>query len=405
MTTNSKQELFVWIWLNEQEEPVVAGRLRFSKRGHEFVYGQSYLEAISSISLEPDTMPLKPDIFGPTTSLFGVLRDAAPDAWGRRVLLYQLNMAHEDTAILSELDYLQHSSDDRIGALHFQSTSDKYIPATHTQATLENLFQAADAVETGKKINSELLVALQHGTSIGGARPKATLNVDNEAWIAKFSTHTDVYPVVRQEMLGMELARHANLSVADINLTHVMHREVLLVRRFDRTQKTRRHMFSALTALQLNEMEARYASYPDLAAFLWKYAQYPKTQCKELYRRMLFNILIGNTDDHARNHAFFWDGIYAELTPAYDVGVLSRIGQEASQAMIVGSQGTYASRANALSQCDKFGLNHTEANQLFDEMIDCIHTHWESACDVAKLTTIEREMLLGKTVLSPAVLF
>lgn len=399
------KELFIWIWLPGAEEPVVVGRLQLSPKGYEFIYGRSYLERPEACSLDPQILPLASAAFGPQTSLFHSLRDAAPDAWGRRVLLYRLGMSRNtDTQVLTELDYLLQSGENRIGALHFQTTSDRYVAPEIVTATLEELYQAAEAINHGENIPTHLLEALQHGTSIGGARPKATIMRQQEAWIAKFSTQTDLFPVVRQEALGMELARRLQINTAETRLQMMMKKDMLLVRRFDRHHLQHRHMISGLTALQLDEMEARYASYPDLAAFLWKYGKEPKKQCKELYRRMLVNMLIGNTDDHARNHSFFWNGRETELTPAYDVNVLSRVGEEASQAMIVGDRGTLSSRANALSRCEAFGLNHHEADQLFNEIIDGIHTHWSEACDAAKLTQSERQQLFGRAVLSPVVL-
>lgn len=406
--TTGFKELFVWVWLPDAKKPVVAGRLRLSSKGYEFIYGRSYFEQPHAFSLDPQILPLKHTSFGPQVSLFNSLRDASPDAWGRRVLLYRLGMStNTDTQTLTELDYLLYGGDNRIGALHFQTTTEHYIAPTISTATLEELYQAAETINQGQSISTHLLEALQHGTSIGGARPKATINLNQEAWIAKFSTQTDTFPVVRQEALGMELARRMKINTAESRLHHIMKKDMLLVRRFDRESNSttqHRHMISGLTALQLDEMEARYASYSDLAAFLWKYGKTPKKQCEELYRRMILNILIGNTDDHARNHSFFWNGQEAKLTPAYDISVLSRIGEEASQAMIIGQKGTFSSRTNALSRCEAFGLEQHTANQLFDELVAGIHTHWHSACDLAELTQAERQQLWRRAVLSPTVL-
>lgn len=393
ITSKADVVLFVWVWLPNAKQPVVAGRLQVSAKGYEFIYGRGYLARNDAFSLDPHDLPLKATHFGPQSSLFNALRDAAPDAWGRRVLLYRTQKT-----TLTELDYLLHGGDPRIGALHFQTTAETYCPPKTSHATLEELYQAAEAVETGQWTQTAWIDALQHGTSIGGARPKALFS----EWIAKFSMRTDTFPVVRQEALGMTLARYAGLDVAEHHLRRVLGRDMLLVRRFDYPHH--RHMISGLTVSQLDEMEARYASYPDLAAFLWKYANNSHAACEALYRRMVLNVLIGNTDDHARNHAFFWDGAHATLTPAYDVSVFSRVGQTASQAMIIGKQGSYAARSNLLSACDAFGLDLHQANHIIDELVVCIHTHWKDACDLAELTQIERDQLLGRAVLSPEML-
>ncbi len=402
----TSKNLFVWIWLPQHKEPTIMGRLRFDAQGYSFVYGKNYLSNPHAISLDPQILPLQSMRFGPQKNLFYSLRDASPDAWGRRVLLYRQGFSsNSDTNLISELDYLLQGSDARIGALHFQNTSEDYQALPVQRASLQELLEASEAILKGENLSASWLDAIQHGTSIGGARPKVTLEYHQAPWIAKFSTQTDTFPVVRQEALGMELARRLNIHTAENQLTQVLKKDVLLIRRFDRdNQGLHRHMISGLTALQLDEMEARYASYPQLAEFIWKYGREPKKQCEELYRRMVFNILIGNTDDHARNHAFFWNGQEAELTPAYDVSILSRIGEEASQAMIIGDQGTFSSRSNALSKCPSFGLSIARASNIFDEFIESIHHHWKEACEVAHLTENEQNNLMGRAVLSPMVM-
>jgi len=452
---NSKtglNELFVWIWLPNAEAPVLCGRIELNASGYRFTYGRNYLQIENAISLDPLELPLTTRTTGYQSKFFGALRDAAPDAWGRRVLEYQFGLSVNSHNNLTEFDYLFHGGDKRIGALHFQTVPDRYIEHKNPNAKLEDLYQAAEAVNSGEEIDAYLAEALLHGTSIGGARPKALISDGNTEWIVKFSVQTDTFPIIRQEALGMLLAQKCGITTADLKLIRILGKDALLVRRFDiyapvssnceicfeeradsdegkresrmpasekqisQFEETsiytqdislppfRRHIISGLTALQLDEMEARYAGYGDLAAFLWKYSSDPQTQCKELYRRMIFNLLIGNTDDHARNHAFFWDGHYADLTPGYDIGVISRIGQSSSQAMIVGTEGTLSTRRNALSNSDQFGVSSYEANQIFDELIDNIQQHWKETCDNARLTQLERQKLLGRAVLSPTVI-
>jgi serine/threonine-protein kinase HipA len=185
----------------------------------------------------------------------------------------------------------------------------------------------------------------------------------------------------------------------------VINKDVLLIKRFDceSARAQRRHFFSALTALELDEMEARYASYPDLSDYLRRYAESPVEQCRELFRRMLFNIMIGNTDDHARNHAFFWDGCFIKLSPAYDICVIPRTGLEASQAMEVGEQGKRTSISNALSACGRFGLSTGEAQEIADKMEETIREHWNTVCDEAKVTSQLADQLWERVVLSPAI--
>jgi len=168
-----------------------------------------------------------------------------------------------------------------------------FAPATRTRG--ETLSPALDA-------------ALLHGSSIGGARPKALLNDPSRTVIAKLSSTTDTYPVVKAEFVAMRLAQLAGLDAALVQLERVSGRDVLLVDRFDRPgDGTRRGFVSALTILGLDEMIGRYASYHELAVKVRERFSEPAATLRELFSRITFNILIGNTDDHARNHAACYD--------------------------------------------------------------------------------------------------
>ena len=165
-----------------------------------------------------------------------------------------------------------------------------------------------------------------------GRQAKALIDEPQHKWIAKLSSSTDLYSVVKAEYIAMRLARMVGLSVAEVKLTRAAGRDVLLVERFDRewtqTGWHRKAMVSALTMLGLDEMMARYASYEDFAEIIRHRFTDPQETLRELFSRLIFNILCGNTDDHARNHAAFWDGSRLTLTPAYDICPQSRAGNE-----------------------------------------------------------------------------
>lgn len=404
---------YVWVLLPEQPEPVVCGRV--SGRGpgadaiHDFVYGRSYRERREAIPLTPHDLPLEPREMTTRRGLHGVLRDAAPDAWGRRVLIHRLGMrAEQAESELTEIDYLLLSTQTRPGALQFHDNPDQPPQPGVITADLELTSSAVEAVEQGHPLPPDLEAALAHGTSIGGARPKALVQHEGERCIAKFASTTDVHPMVRLEHLALILAEQAGIEPVSSRRTSVLGKDVLLIRRFDTTDtdgiEYRRHFFSALTALELDEMTARYAGYPELADYLRRYGRKPVQACRMLFRRMVFNILIGNTDDHARNHALFWDGRQIELTPAFDLSVIPRVGQEASQAMEVGNQGSRSTLSNALSQCARFGLTADEATELAEELHTVIREGWLDACDQAEIPETDRQRLMGTAVLSPAVL-
>ena len=225
-------------------------------------------------------------------------------------------------------------------------------------------------------------------------------------FVAKFSASTDTYDIVKAEYAVMRLAALAGLRVAPVMLRRVMGKDVLLVERFDRVAVegivTRRCVLSLLSLLRLHEMEARYASYRDFADLVRHRFVAPAATLRELFRRLVFNVLVGNTDDHARNHAALWDGRQLELSPAYDLCPQRRTGREASQAMAIGgSLGDRATLANVCSVAEAFLLKHEEARALIDEMVVVIRDHWDPVCDEAGMPEVERRKLTGSAMLGP----
>jgi len=409
-TTPTADQAYVWVWLPGAAAPVVAGLLRRDARGgYGFVYGRSYLGRDDAISLFPDELPLQPgEQRQRDDDLPSCLRDASPDAWGRRVIVNRLTGQQGADAAgvdLDELTYLLESGSDRIGALDFQTSPSAYRAREAAQYSLDDLLDAAERLERGEPLSPALTLALQHGTSIGGARPKALLTNPGGKFIAKFSTSTDLYNLVKAEYLAMRLARRAGLDVAPVLLTQALGREVLLIERFDRVRDgtgwQRRALLSALTLLGLREMEARYASYEDLAHRVRRDFADPRQTLAELFGRMVFNVLCGNTDDHARNHAAFWDGRSFRLTPAYDLCPQTRTGGEASQAMLLTGQRRDSRLTACLAAAGAFGLATDQARALIDAQIAVILRDWEKVCDEAGLTLPERRSLWRRQFLNP----
>lgn len=397
-------EAYVWVWLPRAISPVVCGRLLEENGVIRFVYGRSYRDRDEAIPLDPHTLRLgSAPVTAPMPArLPGAIADAAPDNWGRRVIEYCANQAR-----LSELDYLLSGGGERIGALHFQRDPHHYQPPSQQPATLSQLAEAATYVETQAPLPEDLRLALEHGTSIGGARPKATIRDENGYWIAKFSSSQDRFSVVESERATLELARVCGIEVCEHRLEYIGGKPVLLIRRFDRPEQpsgvTRRLLLSALTLLQLDETEARLASYPDLAEVLRRLSRRPQTDTLELYRRMVFNILIGNGDDHAKNHACFWDGEWLELTPAYDLLPTPRIGQEGRQAMDVGDIGKTSTLSNARSQAGRFGLTTDQADTVIADTRTRM-ADWKAVFQQAGVPPAEIDRLSQTTIMSPVAL-
>ena len=405
-------EAYVWVWLPRATKPVVAGRLARDGENLIFNYGRSYLELEGAIPLYLPELPLRPGAIPPEPGLTmaGCLRDGAPDAWGRRVILnrtFGIKGKDADIGAIDELTYLLESGSDRIGALDFQLSPTTYVPRSAQAASLEELLTAAEKVERGIPLTPELDQALFHGSSLGGARPKAMIEDGDRKLIAKFSSSSDTYNVVKAEFIAMRLAAKAGLTVAPVRLTHVAGKDVLLVERFDRLHTgdgwQRRAMVSALTIFGLDEMMARYASYADLTEVIRHRFSRPKDTLRELFGRLVFNILCGNTDDHARNHAAFWDGKTLTLTPAYDICPQSRAGNEASQAMLITGNNRRSTLATCMEAAPNFLLDKQTAAGIIQDMLATMRTEWETTCDEASLSEVDRNLFWKRIFLNPYI--
>ena len=409
---NSLEQVYVWIWLPGATEPVVAGVLSRDNGRFIFNYGRSYLERKEAIAVYVPELPLVRGAMVPAPGLqmAGALRDGAPDAWGRRVILNRLMGAQgrdTDPNTLDEMTYLLESGSDRIAGLDFQRSATEYVPRAARGASLEELMQAASMVENGIPLTVDLEQALFHGTSLGGARPKAMIEFGNRKFIAKFSSSTDTYNVVKGEYIAMRLAGCVGLNVAPVLFRHTAGKDVLLIERFDRVQsKTgwqRRLMVSALTIFGLDEMMARYASYEDLADIIRQRFSAPKETLRELFGRLVFNIICGNTDDHARNHAAFWDGKRLSLTPAYDICPQGRAGNEATQAMLIVGENRMSNLAVCLSAADRFLLSRREAIELIAHYLDTVHMNWKALGDEVGLSEVDRKLFWGRMFFNPFI--
>jgi len=414
MISKIEKEAFVWIWLPGETEPVVAGRLEADNDNILFYYGKGYLERVNNnkpaISIYEPELPLKAGVqtLHEGLTMPGCIRDASPDAWGRRVLINKilgLKGADTDTAELDELIYLLESGSDRIGALDFQHSSTEYVPRALNNASIEELIESVERVEKGEPLSQELDQALFHGSSIGGARPKALIQDQNRKYVAKFSSSTDIYNVVKAEFIAMRLAKLAGLNVATVKLAKAINKDVLLIERFDRLSKgekwERKAMVSALTILGLDDMMARYASYETLSEIIRYQFTDPKNTLKELFSRLVFNILCGNTDDHARNHAAFWDGKSLTLTPAYDICPQGRAGNEASQAMLISGDNNMSQLRTCLQSANNFLLSDDEAREIFGYLIFVIEQNWEAVCKEAELNEVDKKLLWRRQFLNP----
>ncbi len=406
-------EAYVWVFLPGQVAPVVAGRVMREGRGptpaYTFQYGRSYRERADAIPLYLPDLPLGTGVLQPPAGrmVSGALGDGAPDAWGQRVVMDRLLARGRSAEHADDLDLLTlwlESGSDRFGALDFQHSATVYTSRRDDSATIEELQQAADRLAAGERLPDALRAAMLRGSSLGGARPKALIDEGSVPWIAKFSSTTDPYDVVKLEYVAMSLAAHAGLDVAPVRLLHIDGRDVLLVRRFDRIATargvTRRAAVSALTLFGLDPIVAHHASYTGFAELVRHRFADVRVTLHELFGRMVFNVLCSNTDDHPRNHAAFRDGARLHLTPAYDVCPQRRSGGETSHAIGLTDTDRRSRLATCLDAARAFQLTRGDAEELIVQQLHAIDTHWREVCDDAGLSPLDRAWTWGRHFLN-----
>lgn len=389
--------------------PVPAGRLEMVEEGRSsyaiFDYGSRYLRRGDRVPVDPAALPLPDREVQFRTAegfdLFNGIRDAAPDGWGRYLMRKAAGVEN-----LGEFDYLVASGDDRVGALAFgpdpTGGPKRVVPWANGAAPGEHLDLAAlsEAIEQAQSVDQltpDLRRILEAGSSLGGARPKVAATHRGGPWIAKFSAKDDTYPVCRAELAVMRLAKQCGLNVPDIDFTSIQQRDIYLIRRFDRVHEgngLRRVPYaSALTMLEAHEIAAHEYSYRDLANAVRRFGSAPNDDLRELFRRMAFNILVGNDDDHLRNHAFLSDQRGWRLSPLYDVVPRPRTGSEGRLVLAVGDRGREATLANALTSAAAFGLKRDEAAALLEDLRLKVSAGWRTALTDAGLTTTDVERL------------
>lgn len=387
-------EAFVYLVLPGTTEFVAAGRfvLAVDRSGvpfGRFVYGRGYLERADAVPIDPIELPLSDHTYETERlkGMFGALRDAGPDYWGRRIIEKYAGLGE-----LGELDYLLHSPDDRAGALGFGIQRDPPAPlrAYNRTVDLERLQTLADRLiaQEGDDASGPELRQVEDllllGTSMGGARPKAVIEDAGHLWLAKFNRQDDQFNCARVEHAMLLLGRECGMSTAESRVARIGGRDVLLVKRFDRMPTEeggyrRARMLSALTILRTGDshQDRDRWSYVRLAEELRRVSREPKEDSAQLFRRMTFNALISNTDDHPRNHAVIAASNEFRLSPAYDLVPFRHVSLERRDlALTVGNYGRYANAANLVSQAARFLLDGKEAARIVDEMEACVRARW-----------------------------
>ena len=386
--------LYVWALVNPAA-PALVGELQLSQLVPDcatFTYDTSWW----NFPLSEDLPLVAGQVFSAQEkgSAPGAIDDARPDRWGERIIRQV-----ERPARLSVLEMLLFAGDDRFGALGVSVSAEQYIPRRFgpypVLADLAQLSAAVEDVQTQAPITPDVQRLIQPGMSMGGARPKALLQTDAGPCVVKFAELDDAVDTPLVEHATMTLAARAGITVATTGVLplpprHGRARHALTVERFDRVDGFRLHCQSARTLLRAARLPESYGA---LATVLLRLA-HPDRQAvmrEELFRRMVFNILMDNTDDHERNHSvrLMFDG-YQELTPAYDVvPSLQNLGY---QAMAVGQDGAVSSLENALTELSEFGLKRTRAVELVRQVARVVDG-WEAHFAALGVSAADRDLL------------
>ncbi|MDO8958853.1 MAG: HipA domain-containing protein [Rhodocyclaceae bacterium] len=382
----SKKTLAVFIYLQDQCVP--AGLLELTEDGTEviassFRYGLKYLDRPNAIAVDPVSLAItdREAIRGKELlpveglTLFGGIRAAAPDAWGRRVIEARFKAPLNS---LPESAYLLEAGNQRVGALDIRPSLEAQPHIVKNSIhRLEYLMEAADRIEQGLPIPAQLEDIFLAGSQLGGMRPKAGVEDDaGVLWLAKFRSHGERLDVPWIEAATLMLASDAGLNVPAVRTETLGGKTVMLIRRFDRDlidgAQRRRHLVSALTLLGCHEAESSTKSYADIADAIRSRIgkEGIKVDLLELFGRMVFNILVSNDDDHLRNHAFLWDPATNawRLSPLYDVMPRPALATERLLHIGVGQQGRLATLDNALSDYARFGITKGDALAVIDRI-------------------------------------
>lgn len=411
-------ELYVFAHLPSGFAP--AGRLQLTESAQglaasSFAYGVRYLDRADAFEVDPVSLSLadkdqvryKELVPANSLPLFGGIRDAAPDAWGRRVIEAKFKVPANS---LPESTYLLEAGSDRVGALDVRaSLADGSTKGVSSIQSLQYLQEAAERIELGEPVPARLTDLFGSGPGAGGARPKATVRDQRGlVWLAKFASRSDTFDVARAEHATLRLAAACGMTVPETAVTDLGGKNALLIRRFDRywvddtqlaqglgklpaelvlhatlpsamaSHELRLPFVSALTLVGCDELASRTKGYADIASAVRRYAHPAaiRQDTRELFARMVFNILVSNDDDHLRNHGFVRDPRLAgwRLSPLYDVVPRPGIAYERFLHLEAGLQGKLATLDNALSAYARFDLERHDAVALMAKVVAVVQT-------------------------------
>ncbi|NJN52579.1 MAG: type II toxin-antitoxin system HipA family toxin [Gammaproteobacteria bacterium] len=400
------EKLFVHVDVGHGEI-VLAGQLLLDKARGRFKYAKTYLNHADAFALDPVNLPLSADVQEKARSreapgIFGVLLDAGPDEWGRR----QLSQTRVPPPV-THVEFLLTASGEGVGALHFTANVADVPrpPPRRPFESLSHLQHIAADIDAGRSIDRNLAPFFLQGSGIGGARPKTLIEHDGRHWIAKFSRAGDLVEMCRVEHASMLMARAAGIDVPDVEITSTGRGLVLLVERFDRSGAEQHHLISVASLINkfdITQYDESSMSYPGIFQLGKRICDGSDDLAEIVFRRMVFNVAIGNTDDHLRNHAFYKRANTRQyaITPAYDV--VPHTGLQGSHAIALGEFGNTPTPDNLGAAAKRMGLNRTAARTIAAAVLTVCanwreHMHASGVSD-ADIAILERCTAMQRVV-------
>jgi serine/threonine-protein kinase HipA len=393
-------EVYVFADWEDFAEPMLVGTLRSSviknKEHFSFSYNKAWLQSPFAQKIDPDLNLYSGDQHSADAKNFRTFLDSCPDRWGRLLMKRReaiiARQEERRPRVLNEVDYLLGVHDlYRLGALRFKKKLDgpflddgEKLAAPPITA-LRDLEYAARQVEDNRDANDPeylkwLTMLMSPGSSLGGARPKASVVDENDhLWIAKFPSRHDDYDIAAWEFVAYQLALDAGVQMAECRIDKFnSHHHTFLTKRFDRTPKSRLHFTSAMT--QLGYYDGDYeASYLELAQFITDHGSNTKDDLAQLWRRIVFNIAVSNTDDHLRNHGFIYrDGGWV-LSPAYDINPVTPAN---GLHLSITDDDNSLNYELAMEVIEFFQLNASEAQTIKEEVLTSVGRWKETATKI-----------------------
>lgn len=409
--SNTKTDIYVYAHWQGMNEPkrigVLSAQQAKGKKAFSFEYDKDWLKTEKKFLLDPDIQLYGGPQFPNQKENFGIFLDSMPDTWGRTLMkrreAQRVIENNEKPKTLYDIDFLLGVNDEsRMGALRFKTDPDGYFLDDNKNATspswssIRELQHAAHIFENdteNKEVNRWLSVLMAPGSSLGGARPKANiLDNDKSLWIAKFPSKTDITDKAAWEFLAYKLAINAGIEMSTCRIERIVGKHhTFFTKRFDRHGDERIHFASAMTMTGNNEDTIRetQASYLDIAEFISNHGANIESNLHQLWRRIIFNIAISNTDDHLRNHGFILTKEGWILSPAYD---LNPSIDKDGLALNIDTNNNNLDFELAKSVGEYFRLNNTQMDNIINKIVTVV-IDWKAIATTIGISRAEQKLM------------